>query len=332
MAMKKMTIADVSALTGVSAATVSRILRQKGNVKPETRRKVLDAIKNADMEGGLLGRFQNSKKWIVAVVTDTSIPVLVPFIEGLRQSAAAKGYHLIEFPCDPRGDLEKEFALLCDELPVAGLVFHDTLKDLGILDSLASKVATVMGFEDYMTKDISCVGVDYRKAARSAVEYLLSIGRKKIALLGSDVSLSPAARKQEGYIEALRGAGVEVRDEYILNLADINYNLALHGAAQLLSLEDRPDAFFAATDSLAAAIIKESHRMGLCVPRDIAVVGFDDTEISTTTDPAITTVIQPCYQIGYQACSLLVEKINNPGIPSKQVWIDTEFIVRGSTQ
>jgi LacI family transcriptional regulator, repressor for deo operon, udp, cdd, tsx, nupC, and nupG len=122
-----------------------------------------------------------------------------------------------------------------------------------------------------------------------------------------------------------------VRPDYIAHISDINYALALQAAENLLRAADRPEAVFAVSDVIAAAVIKAAKRLGLSVPKDVAVVGFDNTEISLMCDPSITTVNQPRYEIGTCACEILVEQINDPHAARKHLLLGTELIAREST-
>jgi len=111
----------------------------------------------------------------------------------------------------------------------------------------------------------------------------------------------------------------------------VNYNLAVSAAMQLLSADLRPDAFFCASDVYAVAAIKSCIRMGLNVPQDIMVVGFDNVKIASMMNPSITTMHQPKHQLGFSSCNLLIELINNPKNIARNILLETELIVREST-
>ena len=99
----------------------------------------------------------------------------------------------------------------------------------------------------------------------------------------------------------------------------------------MLSQADRPDAIFATSDVYGVAAINAAHELGLLVPEDLSVVGFDNIDLSVMCIPPLTTIEQPCFQIGYQSCELLIDKIINPASSSNQILLNTELIVRGST-
>jgi LacI family repressor for deo operon, udp, cdd, tsx, nupC, and nupG len=114
-------------------------------------------------------------------------------------------------------------------------------------------------------------------------------------------------------------------------VADVNFTLALGAAERLLGTATPPDAVFAVSDVYAAAVEKAAKRKGLRVPADLAVVGFDNIEVSLMCDPSITTVNQPSYEIGAFACDMLLERIRAPETPPRHLVLNTELIVREST-
>lgn len=117
----------------------------------------------------------------------------------------------------------------------------------------------------------------------------------------------------------------------LIFLPDINYDMAFSAASQILSSREKPDAFFTSSDIQAAAAIRASSKFGLSVPNDISVIGFDNIDLSSIMMPAITTINQPKFQIGFAAGELLHENIMTPGLSSKFLTLDTELIIREST-
>ena len=127
-------------------------------------------------------------------------------------------------------------------------------------------------------------------------------------------------------------ANLSIPSSWIIQVPEINYDMAYTAVSQLLSTSEKPNAFFAASDVLAAAIINAAHRYKLHIPEDIMVVGFDNIMISTIVRPAITTINQPKFQLGYTACEMLVERIHNPNSKPRSMTLGTELIVRDSAK
>lgn len=327
----KTTIMDIANEAGVSIATVSRILNRKENVKTETRQKVLDAMKALDYQpefsDGLMSADSNV---ILMSVPELSNPIFSAIINGAQKSAIRQGYHLFVHQAKSLyksiGDYE---SLL--KYPVAGLILLSSVPEARLLETLNLRCPLVMCSEYYEGSDVSFVSINDHSAGKSATDHLIAIGRKRIALINSSLQNKYARHREAGYIEALKAAGIEINNEWIVHLSDVSFDLALSAVSHILSTGNRPDAFFAISDIYAAAVIKACKKNGLSVPQDVSVIGFDNIDLSVMTDPAITTVNQPSFQMGYQACDLLLEKIANRNLPNKQIFLETELIVRGST-
>jgi LacI family repressor for deo operon, udp, cdd, tsx, nupC, and nupG len=180
--------------------------------------------------------------------------------------------------------------------------------------------------------DIPFVTIDDVSAARNAVEYLISLGRKRIAFINGPLEYKYAQDRLKGYLQALEQASIKKDPEIIIQLQEISYDMAVSAAFQLLNSDQRPDAFFASSDVYAAAAIKAVRRSDLEVPKDIAILGFDNIELSTMCTPSITTVNQPKFQLGLLSCEMLIKRISGEQIPISSMYMDTELIVRETTQ
>lgn len=328
------TINEIAKQCNVSIATVSRVLNGKENVKVETRNKIMHFVESIDKDHTLLQKLEaNTGDLIVIITFEDYNPILAPFAKGVYECAKSKGYQAVHYNCYNRSnEMIKNFEYIITRMNVAGFICINTLKDVTIMERLSLKIPFVICYEQYCSENISSVGVDDYEASRTAINYLISIGRKKIALLNGDSTFSFTKRREKGYRDALEAAGMKIEEKYIRRVSDFNYNLGRNAAGNLLQSEDRPDAIFAISDTFAAAVIKEASALNISVPNELAIVGFDNTEVSTMTTPSITTVGQPHYQIGYQGCSILINKIMNPKSPCSQNWINYEFNVRESTQ
>lgn len=328
----KITIEEIAKKAGVSIATVSRILNHKDKVKEETRQKVLDAMKSLDYHPDFSNGISSSdSKLILMSVPEFSNPFNSSIIDGVQASAFRQGYHLMLHQTKNIYKSIDDYESLLGNNPIAGFILLNYVTETELLEKLSFRCPVVMCSEYCEGYDISFVSIDDFAAAKTATDYLLSIGRRKIALMNSSLQNKYARHRESGYIASLQNASIDVNEAWITHLSDISFEMALSSAVHILSTENRPDSFFAVSDIYAAAIIKACKKLGLYVPQDVAIVGFDNTDISMMTDPSITTVNQPSFQMGYQACDLLIDKINNPNLPNKQILLDTELIVRGST-
>ena len=325
------TISDIAKSADVSIATVSRVLNNKDKVKAATRKKVLDVIENL----GYSANFTDSaglNKNILMHVPHISNPFYISIIDGAQSAAAKRGYNLL-LSQSYRDDYRlADFEPVFNSQSPAGLILLHTLSDPDFFEKLSRYCPVVQCCEYNESSDASYVTIDDFASAKTATNYLLSLGCEKIAMLNSTLNYKFARQREAGYIESLKNAGKEVNSSWILHLPDSNFEMGLTNVTQLLKQPDRPDAFFTISDVLAAAVIKAAGRLGLGVPEDICVVGFDNTDISLMTEPSITTISQPRFQMGYLACNLLIDKITDPSLPNKHLVLDTEFLIRESTR
>lgn len=180
--------------------------------------------------------------------------------------------------------------------------------------------------------DLPYVSVDDIQASINVMEYLISLGKKRIALLNGPDPYKYSGHRLQGYQTALEKHGIPYNSQLVVTLPDIRYDLAVAAVIQLINSETPPDAFFACSDVFAIAAVRAVHLTGYRVPDDFSVVGFDNIDITSTLVPSITTIKQPQLQMGFTSCELLHEKIVTPNIPIKKILLETELIIRESTK
>jgi LacI family repressor for deo operon, udp, cdd, tsx, nupC, and nupG len=219
---------------------------------------------------------------------------------------------------------------LLEKIHAEGLIITNHVPT-SILTKLNDTLPLVQCCEYDSTLPIPYVSIDDIAATRSAMEYLISLGRRNIALINGPIRYKYARQRLQGYLESLEKAGIKEDPDLILQLPDVNYDVASSAIKELMLAHKRPDAFFCVSDAYAAAVIKSCTKMGLRVPQDVMVVGFDNIDIAAMLSPTITTINQPKYQLGFSSCELLIELINNPNPSVRSILMETELIVREST-
>jgi DNA-binding LacI/PurR family transcriptional regulator len=328
----KVTIHDIAKKASVSIATVSRIINNKDTVAKETRDRVLDVMNSLNYKPVFSppqSEIQNNV--ILVCVSDLSNPFNSPVIDGIQQAAQPHKYHVLLIQKKDFYHNYDDFRNILEKQHPAGIILLTSASDHNLVEDMKTHCPVVMCSEYFEGKDISFVSIDDIAAARKATEYLISTGCSRIAMLNGSLIHKYSRNREQGYREALESAGLKVNSEWISHVPNINYNLAMSHALYILDTEPRVDAFFAASDVYAIAILRAAKKLKLRVPEDISVIGFDNIELSAMTDPPITTVEQPSYQIGFQCCALLLEKITVPFSKPKQIILDTELIIRETT-
>lgn len=323
------TIKDVAKKAKVSVATVSRVLNDDDVVAAATKKKVLKVIESLDYTPNLLGRNLRrlETKKILVLLNTISNQFYSRIVRGIEECARNEHYSVMI--CATRGDVEIEKSYLdllrtklCD-----GAIFLSAEADGETLSRELSSFPVVQACEPKEGFVTPTVSISNETAAYEAVCYLIKKGHSEIAFLGGNIYQSSVDR-ENGFRRALGEAKIPVNEELIIN-EGFSVNSGIRGAKALLKGK-LPTAVFCVSDSCAAGVIKELTSCGIEVPKDISVMGFDDTQISQVFIPSITTTRQPQYEIGYQAMSLLLEKISNIQSENRRIILKHEIVERES--
>ena len=329
---KKFTYQELSKKSGISISTISRVLNRSPLVKEEKRRQVLDTLKilGIDVEEYKLEP-SPSDSLIVFNVPSIKNPFYWPIAEAVRSSAYAHGYSLL-INEDPLNDETIDsFLKIMKKSKVGGLICANSISQKN-LKKLVDTIPTVTCCEAEYSSLVPFVSINDEVASYNAVKYLASLGKKRIALINGPESFKYARDRLNGYLKALEDNNLVFDSSIVASVgADMYYEVAKALAIHMLNSSNPPDAFFCISDVLASAAIKASLERGYKIPRDIAVVGFDNILISQVMNPTITTVHQPTSQIGTIALEMLIRLINKEEDSLKSVHLGTELIIREST-
>lgn len=325
-----MSIQKIAKLAGVSVATVSRVLNNSDTVKDKNRDKVLEAIKASNYQPNLLARQLRTARssMVLVLVSDISNPFCAEIVKGIEEQAEQNGYRILL--CNSGSDINRSrssLQLLAGKM-VDGVITMDAFTTLTELTQLIGNMPWVQCAEYADAGDISCVGIDDVDASRQLVAHLVASGRKRIALINHDLSYKYAQLRQQGYQQELEQRGLSW--QAVSYASDLSYNAGKRAMAALLNADTQPDAVFAVSDTLAAGAMAAIQSAGYQVPRDIAVAGFDGSELAEMISPPLTTIAQPSRDIGRTAFSLLLQKIDDPQSQTERVMMDWHLIVRAS--
>ena len=304
-------VVDVARVAGVSTATVSRVLNGHPSVREETRQRVEAAVRKLNYRVTVAARSLRTARtrMVLALVPDFANPYYAEIVRGLGACARAHDYELLL--CDTALSEARERAVaqmltrhFCD-----GVVCLDPYTMQRMVSEEVRALPWVACSEFVPDADIPHVSIDHRLAAKDAVLYLLAKGHRRIALINSDERYLYARQRRDGYLDALREAGLEERAQYIQIAGGIDHPLGELAARRLLALEQPPSAVFAVSDTLAVGAIKAALASGRQVPGDLAVVGFDDVPLASIFEPSLTTIAQPRRELGEHAMRLLLRRI-----------------------
>lgn len=329
----KATIRDVAKLAGVSVATVSRVMNQNGYVNSETEQKVNRAMKQLQyvpnqMARGLAGK---RTKTIALILPDISNPFFPGLARGVEDIAQNNGYTVILCNSDDLGVKERSYIEVLKKKYVDGIIFATNnlvQEDLERLEE--AQIPFVMLDRAPDMKSGCVITVDNFGGAKAAVEHLLDAGCKKIAHIYGPKELVTARERLEGYEEVARKQPWYTPT--LLVPGDFTIDGGVQAVEALLRNHPDVDGIFAGNDLMAVGALKALNRRGISVPGEVAVCGFDGVNLTEITQPELTTIAQPIYQIGELAAKKLIERIDQSSSHYETVELGVSLIVRDSTK
>jgi len=331
-AAEGLSIAGVAEQAGVSVATVSRVLNGHSNVRPATRDKVLAAVATSGYRVNELARNLRTaeSRLLLTMVPDVGNPFYAEVIRGIDTVARQHGYFMLL--CDTGADAgrERSYFDLLRRRRADGAICLDPATVQQALAEESNALPWVACCEFDSSVGVPYVGIDNYRAAGDAVRHLLARGHRRIALINSDDHYLYAQQRQQGYLDALRDAGMAVDERWRLNVNSLDYEAGASAAALLMTHTDAPTAIFAVSDTLAIGVIAGLRSVGKRVPDDVAVVGFDDISLAAQIDPPLTTIAQPMRELGETAARLLLQRLANPLENVPGVLLPHRLVVRKS--
>ena len=327
------TIYDVAARAGVSISTVSLALNSPQRVSTETRRKVLEAVDALGFipKTDAVAKARRGVGRIGVIAPYTSYPSVARRLNGILQVV---GHRPLEIVLFEQESAAQSSSPLLSSLPITGRLDGLLVVSLPLEESAAKRL-TKLRFPtvliDVRYPGFDSVLIDDASGGRLVAEHLVARGHRHLSFLGetqqSHLYVSPAQRRLAGYRAALVEAGYPLTDGDV-QYTDHDIELASAAANELLSVESRPTAIFASSDTLAAGTVRAARSLGLAVPGDVAVVGFDDGELAEALD--LTTVRQPLEESGRAAMQRLLQQLDKPGTV-REVTLGLELIVRSTS-
>ena len=328
MADGRVTIADVAAEAGVSVATVSKVINDRYGVAEETSANVRKVIERLGYTSSLVAQSLRSRRSnIIGILTADIEAFNAELLKGAARAIRGSGYDLVVFSdCGPRDDQAGW------ERRSLGRI--SALTDGTILVTPSSVDVTVSAplvavDHNLRSATMATVDSDNLSGAITATEYLIGLGHRRIGFLAGRPDLESAQLREQGYRRALETAGIAF-DPELVRVGGFQAETARSAARELLVAEERPTAIFAANDVSAIETIAVAADLGLAVPGDLSVVGFDNVPESALCEPPLTTVEQSIQQMGYEAVRMLIGLIDNPSSPPEQVVLPTRLVERSS--
>lgn len=330
----QLNIKAVAKKADVSVTTVSRVLNHPESVSVKTREHILGVMKQMNYTPNWFARnIQSAKTGVIGlIVPDMLDPVNMEIAKGISDGAHQKSYSIML--CNTDFDLEKERAYVesFTGRRVDGLIFISSLLKKADLQRLKKNgVPYVLAGQNYSMENENVVYTDYKGGAEEAVTHLTEMGHKRIAMILGQTPKAENVEKLEGYKMALKKAKIPFRPELIVT-GQNNMEGGFVATSKLLALQQRPDAIFASTDTMAFGAMEKIKQTDLNIPKDMALIGFNDLKTGAVVEPKLTTVTIPMYRMGLLAARLLFDIIEEGAgtIIGQEVMLQSKLKIRKS--
>jgi len=326
---QRTTINDVAAAAGVSVATVSKAVNGRYGISESTAARVLKVVEELGYESSLVASSMRSRRTgVIGVLVADFEPFSAEILKGvgaeLRDTQfdllAYAGSHQVEGPGWERRSLQRLSGTLID----AAIMVTPTVVG-------ASTDIPIVAIDPHAGRaDLPTVESDSYGGAREATRYLIELGHTRIGFIGGRPDLRSAGLREAGYREALADAGIEF-DPALVREGHYQQRASRQPALSLLRSPRRPTAVFAANDLTGIAILEVAQKLGLDVPGDLSVIGFDDIPEASQMNPALTTIRQPMKKIGATAANMLITLLNGETLPQNHIRLPTGLVRRATT-
>jgi len=323
------TISDVAREAGVSVPTVSKVVNGRYGVAPATSKRVMEVVEALGYETSLVASsLRRQRTNVIGILVAEFESFSVELLKGASSAAAAAGYELLAYSglvagTSPVGWERRSLSRLAGTLIDGAIIVTPTVL-------IPTNSIPVVAIDPHTGQGgPSTIDSDNLGGARVATKHLIDLGHRRIAHARGRSDLASAQLREDGYRESLAAAGIPFDPDLVVD-GGYQSAQAAEAARALLSRPDRPTAVFAANDMSALGVLQAASELGLRVPEDLSVIGFDDIPEARTSTPPLTTLAQPLQDIGAQALEMLTDLLAGHDVPDR-VHLPAELVVRGST-
>ncbi|MEV0196278.1 LacI family DNA-binding transcriptional regulator [Nonomuraea sp. NPDC050691] len=327
------TIGDVAARAGVSKTTVSRVLNDKGELSEDTVQRVRQAISELGYvpSAGAVGLARGRTQLIGMLVPSLTWPWIGTVIQGVVDVLENEGFGLRLLTFNRGEESLRKLGVQVAAKSFDGLLVIVPPGTLGYITELHAAGLPVVMVDDHGHRPVfPHVDTTNRAGGAQAAAHLLDIGRRRPLVVSGPEEFGCTQERLAGFLDAYSEAGITIDDSHVVP-GEFTFDDGRDAVRRALAGGARFDAIFAHNDLLAAGALVALREAGLRVPDDVAVVGFDDVDVASYTDPALTTVRQPLREMGEAAARLLLDHVGGSPSPTLSRTIATTLVVRGST-
>lgn len=331
----KATIYDVAREAGVSIATVSNAINGKGKISKKRREEIFKIMERLNYQPSVIASALTGKRTytIGVLIPDISNPFFAEIARAIEDQAHQSDYSVIICSTDNKDDRVERYVALLEQKSVDGIIIGTGVDNTEILNRLHKKsIPMAMIAREAPSLAVDTVVADDYVGGLLAAQHLTGLGHKRLAILSETLKVSSSRERIRGFKQGLDEANVPFDDTSIV-ICEYKVEEGKRGASELLTRSggERPTAIFCCNDLLAIGAMQAAKEIGLHVPEQLSIVGFDDTVLAAVTDPPLTTVAQPMEHMGKLAFNLLLEHLRNKDAIKQRVVLRPELKVRRST-
>lgn len=335
--MGNATIRDVAAQARVSIKTVSRVINNVMTVKPHTRERVLKVIKKLDYHPNPSARgLGGSRSYLIGLLYDRSCEYYATSVlAGVLETCRAAHYQVVMQPCDYQSpQLAEEVARNVKHSRADGVILTPPLSDqsalIEVLEEQRIPFVRIAPAEHSDTQ--RSVYTNDRESSARMTEHLVALGHTRIGFIIGNPDHAAVGDRYQGYLDGMRNCGLKI-DKRVIAQGYNSHASGMQCARKLLQVSDdrRPTAIFASNDEMAAGVLAVAHSLGLAVPEDLSIVGFDDMPLASQVWPALTTIRQPISAMSAKAAEILLRRLRGETEDTSAHIIESSLTFRQST-
>jgi LacI family transcriptional regulator len=325
---RRVTIRDVADAAGVSIATVSKAVNGRYGVSPETSARVMDAVTSLGYESSIVASSMRSRRTgVIGVLVADFEPFSAEVLKGVGLALAGTDYDLLAYSGSHREGIGWERRSLSR---LSGTLIDGAIMVTPTVVTASAEIPIVAVDPHTGRADLPTVESDSFDGAQQAVGALVELGHRRIGLIAGRPDLRSAQARDAGYRSALAAAGIAF-DPALVAVGRYEVDVSRAAALEMLSRPDRPTAIFAANDLSALSILDVARELGLDVPGDLSIIGFDDVPEAARASPGLSTVHQPMQRLGAAAAQLVLSLMRDEPLETTHVVLPTRLVLRGTT-
>ena len=301
-------ISDVAKLAGLSVSTVSRVINNHKYVTEDKRNAVLEAMKALDYQPSVAARQLRGQQTRILgiIVPRITNPFFSYLVDEVQKTAYANDFQIMIFQSDEDKEKELSFLQLLQKKQIDGVIMCAVENSEEVIHSYSSYGPVILCNEKFEKSSLPTVSLDQEYGAYLGINYLLAKGLKKLAYCTGGLFAEDGKDKERnaGFAKAMREYGLKPNPDWLF----VDQHTIDDGkqiAHKISKMTNRPEAIFTGSDEVAAGFIIEAKKLGLAVPEDIAVIGFDDQPLAELTTPILTTIRQPIHELGKQTLEMM---------------------------